>query len=108
MGCGFPLCGTCDCDVDEWGSLALDFSEDGDGDDGTGPVKGRTLLASSAPDDKGGPARFQPFVPHEERPVAARREDVLRKRERLLARGQVEGRDFHVSADGTVLYAECP
>ncbi|MFP2906912.1 hypothetical protein ACLESD_18080 [Pyxidicoccus sp. 3LFB2] len=108
MGCGFPGCGACDCDVDEWGSLALDFSEDGDGDDGTGPVKGRLLLASDAPDDKGGPVRFRPLVPHEERPVAVRRDAVLRKRERLLARGQVEGRDFHVSADGTVLYAECP
>lgn len=107
MGCGFPGCGSCDCDVNEWGSLALDYSDDGDADDGTGPVKGCTLLASHAPDDKGGPARLHPFVPHVERPAEARREAVRRKRERLLARGQVEGRDFHVSADGTGLYAEC-
>ncbi|MBZ4416018.1 hypothetical protein [Myxococcus sp. RHSTA-1-4] len=104
LGCGFPGCGSCDCDVNEWGSLAVDFSDDGDADDGAG----RTLLASYAPDDKGGPARFQPLVPYVERPEAMRREAVLRKRERLLARGQVEGRDFHVSPDGTVLYAECP
>lgn len=108
LGCGYPGCGSCDCDVNEWGSLAVDFSDDGDADDGTGPVKGRTVLAAYAPDDKGGPARSQTFVPHVERPAEARREAVLRKRERLLARGQVEGRDFHVSADGTVLYAECP
>jgi hypothetical protein len=108
LGCGYPGCGSCDCDVNEWGSLALDFSDDGDASDGAGPVKGRTLLAGYAPDDKAGPARLEALVPHVERPAATRREAVRRKRERLLARGQVEGRDFHVSADGTVLYAECP
>lgn len=102
MGCGFPGCGTCDCDLNEWGTLALDFTDDGDASDGA------ALLARYAPDDKGGPARFVPRVPHEERPAAVRREAVRHKRERLLARGQVEGRDFHVSADGTLLYAECP
>ncbi|MCP3139588.1 hypothetical protein [Pyxidicoccus xibeiensis] len=103
MGCGFPGCSTCDCDLNEWGMLELDFSDDGDASDGTG----RALLARYEPDDKGGPVRFRPHVPHQERPEAARREEVRRKRERLLARGQVEGRDFHVSADGTLLYAEC-
>ncbi|MFP2929875.1 hypothetical protein ACLESO_32715 [Pyxidicoccus sp. 3LG] len=103
LGCGFPGCGSCDCDVNEWGTLELDFSDDGNANDGTS----RALLARYEPDDKGGPQRFQPRVPHQERPEAARREEVRRKRERLLARGQVEGRDFHVSADGTLLYAEC-
>jgi hypothetical protein len=107
-GCGFAGCDACDCDVNEWGSLEVDFSDDGDADDGSGPVKARTLLARYEAEDKGGPARVRPFVPHAERPAAVRREAVLRKKERLRARGQVEGRDFHVSADGTVLYAECP
>ncbi|WP_426735421.1 hypothetical protein [Myxococcus faecalis] len=107
LGCSFPGCGSCDCDVGEWGSLEVDFTDDGDADDGAERDVKRSLLTRYAPDDKGGPARFQPRVPHEERSVSRRREDVRRKRERLLARGRVEGRDFHVSEDGTLLYAEC-
>ncbi|AEI64487.1 hypothetical protein [Corallococcus macrosporus] len=104
LGCGFPGCGSCDCDVNEWGAVELDFLDDGDADDGTH----RAWLARYAPDDKGGPARFQPHVPHAEPSVAARRRSVERKRERLRARGQVEGESFLVSPDGTTLYAECP
>ncbi|MCP3105270.1 hypothetical protein LZ198_41020 [Myxococcus sp. K15C18031901] len=109
LGCNLPGCGSCDCDVGEWGSLVLDFSDDEDASDGSGPGRSqaRSALANLLPDDKGGPARFVPRVPHEEPPVEKRREAVRRQRERLLSRGRVEGRDFQVSADGTMLYAEC-
>jgi len=110
LGCSLPGCGECDCDVGEWGSLHLDFSGDDDAEDGSGPAGrrgARAVLSQLAPDDKGGPARFVPRVPHEEAPVERRREAVRRQRERLLSRGQVEGRDFQVSEDGTLLSAEC-
>jgi hypothetical protein len=96
-GCGWFGCDTCDCDVNEWGTLALDFSSDGDASDG-----------APAPDDKGGPRKALARVPHAEPPAFLRRQEVLARKARLEARGLQEGRDYLVSADGTSLYTSCP
>lgn len=96
-GCGWFGCDTCDCDVNEWGTLALDFSNDGDASDG-----------APAPDDKGGPRKALARVPHAEPPAFLRREEVRTRKARLDARGLQEGRDYLVSADGMSLYTSCP
>lgn len=106
FGCGWFGCGSCDCDVNEWGALALDFSSDSDASDGAS--WGRALAETFAPDDKGGPRKALARVPHEEPPATLLRQEVQSRRSRLAARGLVEGRDFLVSKDGTRLYTSCP
>jgi hypothetical protein len=107
FGCGWAGCGSCDCDVNEWGMLALDFLTDTDSFDGASPG-GAPPTGVYAPDDKGGPRKARPHVPHEEPPAAVLREEVRARKARLATRGLVEGRDFRVSADGTRLYTACP
>jgi hypothetical protein len=103
FGCGFAGCGDCDCDVNEWAMLALDFLTDTDSWDGASPG-----ASTYAPDDKGAPRKPKARVPHAEPPATVLREEVRARKARLAARGLQEGRDYRVSADGTRLYTECP
>lgn len=107
FGCGWFGCGSCDCDVNEWGTLVLDDTLDPDYSDGASPQQ--VLLAStSSKKDKGAQTRPAVRVPHEEPPAAVLRERARTHKARLAAKGLQEGRDFRVSADGTRLYTTCP
>ncbi|XXF77399.1 pre-peptidase C-terminal domain-containing protein [Myxococcaceae bacterium GXIMD 01537] len=107
LGCGWFGCGSCDCDVNEWATLAFDFSSDSDASDGA--PAGRSPRAESfEPDDKGGPRKARARMPYVEAPSARLQAEVVARKARLGARGLVEGRDFLVSSDETRLYTSCP
>lgn len=107
FGCGGSGCDTCDCDVNEWGTLKLNFHDGDHGGDGA-PPEGTRLASTFAPDDKGGPRKAVARVPYERPPATVLREQVRTRRAWLEARGQREGRDYRVTADGTRLYTICP
>lgn len=95
-------CVSCDCDVNEWGSVNYDFYQGGDWSDGASLKAG---LSTNPPDEKTTGGRWVGAVPEE--PVAVRRARTQNVVADQVRRGQEEGKDFRVSSDGLHIYSVC-
>ena len=92
-GCGLGAAG-CDCDVPEWATLNLNFSQSNlMGVGGVSPLEGRSDESPEARRDR----EVGEFFLGDFRRFGARHREFARKRkEQLIARGLIEGRDFQV------------
>jgi hypothetical protein len=115
-GCANPAYVNCDCDLNEWSTLNLDFFEGSDFADGssggataTYPM-GETPAAGAARRRAGSEKDLTQAV--ESRPLPKesaqhRRTRVQQRMASLQARGLEQGKDFVRSDDGEHLYSVC-
>jgi hypothetical protein len=95
--CGAPSCTGCDCDVNEWGSVQLAFS-----DHFTAPPWSNSGSSTNS-GIKGAPGQGKGVgVMHAD---ATRRSNALQTAAKLRAKGWKEGRDFFFNAERTGVYA---